>query len=121
MRNLSSTAAVAVLACLCAALAGCGESPAEKERARAVQLIKSAGCGGCHEIPGVDGAEGRVGPPLKGVGGRTFLAGMIRNTPENMVAWLKDPQAIAPGNAMPNMGLSDKDARTIAFYLDRLR
>jgi cytochrome c1 len=38
-----------------------------------------------------------------------------------MIAWLQNPQAIVPGNAMPNMGLSEPDARDITAYLYTLR
>jgi cytochrome c1 len=38
-----------------------------------------------------------------------------------MIAWLKDPQAVVPGNAMPNMGLNDTDAQDITAYLYTLR
>jgi cytochrome c1 len=38
-----------------------------------------------------------------------------------MVAWLRNPQRIVPGNVMPDMGLSEADAREIAAYLQVLR
>ena len=72
-------------------------------------------------IPGVKGADGLVGPPLAMIGRRIYIAGVRRNTPENMIAWLQDPQAVVPGNVMPNMGLSRRDAIDIAAYLDTLR
>jgi cytochrome c1 len=34
-----------------------------------------------------------------------------------MVTWLRDPQEIVPGNAMPDMGLSEEQARDITAYL----
>jgi cytochrome c2 len=82
-----------------------------------VALIKQNGCGTCHMIPGVDGADGLVGPPLTMMGRRIYIAGVRRNTPENMTAWLQNPQAVVPGNAMPNMGLSQNDARDVTAYL----
>lgn len=85
------------------------------------ELIGVYGCGSCHEIPGVAGARGLVGPPLTRMGRRIFIAGVLRNTPENMVAWLRDPQKIVPGNAMPTMGLSEEQARDVAAYLENLR
>lgn len=72
-------------------------------------------------IPGVKGADGLVGPPLAMIGRRIYIAGVRRNTPENMIAWLQDPQAVVPGNVMPSMGLSRRDAIDIAAYLDTLR
>lgn len=88
---------------------------------RGAKLIAGIGCGACHAIPGIEGAEGKVGPPLEGVGERVFIAGVLPNTPENMIAWIKAPQAIVPGNAMPDLGLSDAQARDIAAYLYTLR
>jgi cytochrome c2 len=84
-------------------------------------LIAANGCGSCHQIPGIDGADADVGPPLTRVGRRIYIAGMLRNTPDALIAWLRNPQAIVPGNAMPNMGLSERDARDIAAYLYTLR
>ena len=85
------------------------------------QLIARSGCGTCHEIPGISGADGHVGPPLDHMAERTMIAGFLPNTPDNMRAWIKDPQAIGPGNAMPNMELKDDEAKDIAAYLYTLR
>ena len=80
-------------------------------------LIKQYGCGSCHAIPGVNGAGGEVGPPLGGIADRIYVAGMLRNTPNNMARWLMHPQQIVPGNVMPDMGLTAKQARDITAYL----
>ena len=85
------------------------------------ELINTIGCGGCHTIPGIRNANGLVGPPLTKMGRRMFIAGMLRNTPDNMVAWLQDPQAVVPGNAMPNMGLERAQAEAITNYLYTLQ
>jgi cytochrome c2 len=84
---------------------------------RGALYIRQTGCGSCHIIPGIDGARGLVGPPLDHMGKRIFIAGLLRNTPANMVTWLRDPQEIVPGNAMPDMGLSEEQARDITAYL----
>lgn len=84
-------------------------------------LIETVGCGTCHAIPGVSGARGLVGPPLSGIASREYIAGMLHNTPDNMVLWLRFPQHVVPGNAMPDMGLSDEQARDIAAYLYTLK
>jgi cytochrome c2 len=83
--------------------------------------LRQYGCGACHAIPGVPGARGAVGPPLAGFAGRAIVAGSLPNTPENLVRWIRDPQGIAPGTAMPNLGVSVADARDIAAYLYTLR
>jgi len=79
--------------------------------------IQQAGGGSCHIIPGIRNADGLVGPPLNHMGRRIFIAGLLRNTPGNMVTWLRDPQRIVPGNAMPDMGLTEQQAHDIATYL----
>jgi cytochrome c len=88
---------------------------------RGAELIQQFGCGGCHVVPGVGGAHGDVGPPLTRFGERIYIAGMLRNTPPNLVRWLRDPQGVVPGNAMPNMGITEAQARDMAAYLYTLR
>ncbi|HXU99840.1 MAG TPA: c-type cytochrome [Caulobacteraceae bacterium] len=111
-----------------AALAACSPPSGEpitlipggdSDRGRAA--IERIGCGACHTIPGVPGASGVAGPPLIGIGRRTFIAGTLANTPSNMERWLEAPQAVLPGNAMPNMEIDDHDARDVAAYLYTLR
>ena len=71
------------------------------EDAQGAVDIARIGCGTCHIIPGIDGARGLVGPPLDHMGRRVYIAGLLRNTPRNMVTWLRYPQRIVPGYAMP--------------------
>lgn len=110
---------------LCAMASACGRAPetasAVGDVARGKVLTGRLGCGSCHAIPGISGANGQVGPPLADIGQRTIIAGVLPNTPTNMIAWLKAPQSVTPGNAMPNMELNDNDARDIAAYLYTLR
>jgi cytochrome c len=80
-------------------------------------LVGNYGCGNCHLIPNVAGADGNVGPPLLHLATRVYIAGFVRNSPENMSVWLQDPQKILPGNAMPAMGISRKDAHDITAFL----
>jgi cytochrome c len=88
---------------------------------RGADLVKQYQCGGCHDIPGIAGAEGNVGPPLHRIGTRTYIAGYIQNSPDNMANWIEDPQRALPGNAMPRMGIPQKDARDIAAFLYTLK
>ncbi|MGE5158654.1 MAG: c-type cytochrome [Gemmatimonas sp.] len=69
----------------------------------------------------VVGANGNVGPPRYRVGTPTYIAGFIRNSPENMAMWIEDPQKALPGNAMPAMRISDKDAHDITAFLYTLK
>ena len=74
-------------------------------------------CGGCHVIPGVPGAKGRVGPPLTAFAGRGYIAGRAANQPDALIRFLQDPQSIDPQTAMPPMGIDAAEARDIAAYL----
>ena len=76
------------------------------------------GCPSCHVIPGIAGAEGTTGPPLTGIATRGFIAGVMPNTPDNMVRWIMDPPAVDSLTAMPALGISDTLARDIAAYLE---
>lgn len=81
------------------------------------QLIRSYGCGTCHRIDGIPGANGMVGPPLSDFAQRTVMAGRFPNTPRNLVPWLMDPPAMVAATAMPVLGLTAQQARDIATYL----
>ena len=83
--------------------------------------IRRHGCGSCHEIPGVKGASGLVGPPLVHWRRRSFIAGELANTPDNLMRWLRDPKAVEPGTDMPALGVTDLEARDITAYLYTLR
>ncbi|HYG42769.1 MAG TPA: c-type cytochrome [Bordetella sp.] len=74
-------------------------------------------CVTCHAIPGVVGATRHVGPPLQGIARQQYIAGILPNTPANMVRWLRDPTAIDPNSAMPNLDISEQDARDMAAFL----
>jgi cytochrome c2 len=79
--------------------------------------INRYGCGACHQIPGIAGAEGAVGPSLAGIGTRAEIAGVLPNDPKNLIRWIRVPQQIVPGNGMPDQGISEAEARDIAAYL----
>ncbi len=84
---------------------------------KAPNLLRAYGCGSCHTIPGVAGANGTVGPRLDNLSQRSFLAGQLPNTPDNLVIWIQHPQQVRPGSDMPDLGISTADARDIAAYL----
>lgn len=90
-----------------------------------VQAGKAAigryGCGSCHRIPGIADATGRVGPSLRGVARHTVIGGKLSNDPANMMLWIRYPQHVTPGTAMPEQQMSDRDMRDIAAYLYTLR
>lgn len=107
-----------------ALLAACGprdtpDRPAalqgNPDRGRA--LAAAYGCGSCHYVQGAPWARGFVGPPLDRIGERAYLGGVVPNTAPGMIAWLRFPQQADPGTAMPDLGLSEAEARDIAAYL----
>lgn len=109
-------------------LGGCGRgdppggaASSGGDRARGAATIRAYGCGACHTIPGVLNANGLVGPPLTQMGRRIYIAGLLRNTPGNMIAWIRNPQRFVPGVVMPDMDVTAKDARDITAYLESLR
>ncbi len=79
--------------------------------------IAQFSCGACHTIPGIDGAAGKVGPPLEDFAERHYVGGEIVNTPNNLVAWLLNPRAIEPATVMPAVGLTQAQALDVAAYL----
>lgn len=81
------------------------------------RLIASYGCGACHSIPGVAGADARAAPPLDRFYERSYIAGRLPNTWENLIKWIQNPQQVEPDTAMPNLGVSADDAHEIAAYL----
>jgi cytochrome c2 len=84
-------------------------------------LLRQYGCGSCHRIPGVADAQGNVGPPLDLVGRRIYLAGMLPNTPENMMQWIRAPRQVDPLTRMPDLQVPERHARDMTAYLQTLR
>lgn len=85
--------------------------------ARGEALVQRYGCVACHTIPGVPGTGTNVGPPLTHLAQRGYLAGLLPHTVENMVLWLRDPPAVDADTAMPDLGVSEAEARHIAAFL----
>lgn len=75
------------------------------------------GCGSCHHIGYVREATGLVGPPLDNIALRVMIAGKLSNTPDNVEQWIRNPQAVTPGTDMPNLSVSERDARDITAFL----
>jgi cytochrome c2 len=85
--------------------------------ARGEALFIDYGCGGCHALRNVRKATGTVGPPLDGIALRTMVAGKLANNPVNVQRWIRDPQKISPGTAMPDLHVGAEDARDINAFL----
>ena len=84
---------------------------------RGESLFIRYGCGSCHGLKHVPKATGAVGPPLDGIAVRAMLAGRLNNSPENLQRWIREPQRVSPGTAMPDLHVGERDARDIAAFL----
>ena len=87
---------------------------------RGERALYQYACNACHTIPGVTSSLPQVGPPLTGMARRLLIAGKLANTPDNMVRWLRYTHEVDPLTAMPEMGVSEQDARDIAAHLATL-
>jgi cytochrome c len=88
---------------------------------RGRQAVRAYGCHTCHTIPGVPGARGVVAPSLAKMAGRAHVAGHLPNTPDRLIEWIRHPQEPNRPSAMPDLGVTEADARDIAAYLYTLR
>jgi cytochrome c2 len=77
------------------------------------------GCFSCHVIDGIRRANGRVGPKLQDIKEQIYIGGVLANSPENMVEWIMNPWHFSAETAMPDLDVSDQDARDISAYLYR--
>jgi cytochrome c oxidase subunit II len=84
------------------------------------QLFMTSQCASCHQLRGTS-ARGLIGPDLTHLATRyTLAADTIRNTPRNLENWIANPQAIKPGDRMPDLGLPRSEVNEIATYLESL-
>ena len=90
---------------------------AQGDPRRGEAMFIQYGCGSCHSLKNVRTATGTVGPPLDGIAERVIIGGHLANTPANMEHWIRDPQHVSPGTAMPDLGVSEGDARDITAFL----
>jgi cytochrome c oxidase subunit 2 len=91
------------------------------DAAQGAQIFQQRTCASCHTIAGTP-ASARAGPDLSHFASRETLgAGVVENTPERLMEWLKDPQAVKPGNHMPSLRLTDAELRALVAYLETLQ
>lgn len=101
--------------------AGAGQ-PATSEASRGRDLFASNGCAACHAIRGTS-ADGRIGPDLTHVGGRsTLAAAALPNRQDTIAQWIAAPHRSKPGVLMPAFDmLPVGDLQALAAYLSGLR
>jgi cytochrome c2 len=83
---------------------------------RGQQAILASGCGACHAIKGITGADGKVGPDLSSISAQIY-GGAGQHDPNLLIAWIREPRKIRPDTAMPDLGISEDAARDILAYL----
>jgi cytochrome c oxidase subunit 2 len=84
-------------------------------------VFEQQACINCHTVAGTV-ANGRFGPDLTHLMSRsTLAAGALSNTPDNLLAWIEDPNQIKPGCLMPAMHLTDRQNAQITAYLLTLK
>ena len=105
----------ACLGLLALAIAVAAQAAARDPRGEAA--LRDYGCGACHTIAGIRGADADIGPPLVDFRDRRLIAGRLPNTLPNLMRWLENPQAVAPGSVMPDLGVAEPQARDLAAYL----
>jgi cytochrome c1 len=121
-RTMTAAGRVLAGAALCI-LSACGEAAAPAmpveggDPVRGALAIDAYGCGACHTIPGIPGADATVGPPLAAMARRGYVAGVLPNTPDHLIRWIRNPRAVDPRTAMPDLGVSAAEARDMAAYL----
>lgn len=89
----------------------------EGDRMEGKTALTQYACTACHIIDGIVGRDIRVGPPLRNLADQRYIAGIVPNTPQNLVRWIRAPQEMDPLSAMPDMGVTADDARDMAAYL----
>jgi cytochrome c2 len=122
---VKSLAAVSAIAISVTLLTACGPSKEDQRWAAKVTggspargkiAIQHYGCIACHTIDGIE-SQALVGPPLTRMASRSYLAGNLTNNAPNMIHWIQKPREIHKDTAMPDVGVTDADARDIASYL----
>lgn len=109
---------------LSALAAGCKEETGTRpmeivaaDPARGKAIVARVACGACHEIPGVRGPSGLVGPSLAGFANRAMIAGAVPNRADVLAAFVRDAPSIVPQTGMPPLPLDEQDARDVAAFL----
>jgi len=95
-------------------------TPSSSTAQEGARIFQQRTCASCHTIAGTP-AHGTVAPDLTHVASRETLAsGVLANTPENLIKWIRNPQAIKPECQMPNLKLSEDEVEALAAYLEEL-
>jgi len=107
--------------------AGLGDTLQSKEQiAAGEKLVRKYGCGGCHDVPGMEG-ESRIGVELTTFGSKPLeelFFGYHTDIPETWYNWtynkLKTPRTYQTERieqVMPQFDLADEDIRALVVFL----
>ena len=92
-------------------------SPTSETVAAGRHVFETTACLNCHTVRGTVG-NGLYGPDLTHLMSReTIAAGAVPNTPEQLRAWVRDPNTLKPGALMPAMMLDDQKLDALVAYL----
>ena len=81
------------------------------------ELLARYGCASCHKIKGIAHANSQVGPPLDEIRSRGYIAGVMPHNADNLMTWIRHPRQVVPNTAMPDLGVTEAEARDMAAYL----
>lgn len=85
------------------------------------EIFSTMSCINCHAVGGTE-AKAHVGPDLTHFASRKEIgAGILKNTPENIERWMRDPQAVKPGVKMPNFKFTEQQLADLTAYLQSLK
>lgn len=85
--------------------------------ARGRAVYAAYGCASCHITDPLSIRRGEVGPRLDRFANRGLIAGVLPNNETNLIRYVQYPQETVPGTVMPNLNVTEQDARDIAAYL----
>jgi cytochrome c oxidase subunit II len=95
--------------------------PQDAKAKHGKELFQSVSCSMCHAVQGTL-AQATKGPELTHIASRqTLAAGTLPNTPQDLAAWISNPQVHKPGTNMPATPLSKDDLEAIVAYLGGLK
>ena len=115
------TCVMALLALAC--MGGCSKAPPSIDPLSGgnprvgQQLIARYGCAACHQIKGIAHADSKVGPSLEDIRDSSYVGGVLPNSADNLMKWIMHPRAASPNTAMPELGVTQAEARDMAAYL----
>ena len=96
-------------------------TPGGAEAIAGGKLMPTIACGGCHTVRGTT-MKGTFAPDLTHFGGRGGIgAYSVPNTPQNLLKWLQNPQAVKPGCKMPQIALPLQQQQELVAYLEELK